>query len=964
MRDLTFIETQFPVAKLSAEAYKERKAGASQTLTGLGKWWGRKPLVLARAALLGLLLPASDDPKKDLQVFLSLMTMDEEGLWRRKNRNIPQAELLRRLVDLPPSTRRRFAEQDRLTNEWKLRRLTADEREELQRLVFNHLPYSEKLTYCLRPEQVEGPSPEAWQMINAHLGTQAGSLAELVEELGRRRFGGRPRVGDAFCGGGSIPFEAARLGCDVYASDLNPAAALLTWAALNILGGGEEAAEQARRAQQQALQAAEEQICEWGIEHNELGWRADVYLYCSEARCPECGWRVPLAPSWVISEKYGVIADWQPDEERKAYRVEIREGVSKAELQRAAERGTVRANRLYCPHCGVDTPMEMVRRNLRLWENQDLTPRPDDVFQERLYCIRWVETDTDEQGRQRVRRHYRAPAAGDLRREEKVLALLQERFAEWQQKGYLPSRRIEPGDKTDEPIRTRGWTHWHHLFHPRQLLTLGLFICKGLSIEQLDKLSRANLFLRIGIGVNWNSKLCIWNPDESKGPGGTEQTFANQALNTQYNYGVRAGELLSETLNKEFEIIKSKIISKISIQPIDSSSLTFINDIWITDPPYADAVNYHELSEFFLAWYEKHLPRLFPGWYADSRRALAIRGSDPLEFRKSMVAAYKNLAEHMPQNGLQIVMFTHQNAAVWADLTLILWAAGLRVTAAWTIATETTKGLKEGNYVQGTVLLVCRKREQTETAFMDELLPRIEREVKAQLQNMLALDDPSEPNFSDADYQLAAYAAALRVLTAQPIAEMDIEREIAAARRPGEEGPLERMIRRAVRIACEFLIPDGLESQTWRGLSPAERFYLKGLEIESHGERRVGVYQELARGFGVSEYADLLASLRANQTGLKTPRQFGRRLLGVGEFGGSLLRQVLFALWVAEENKQARRGLDYLKTELPDYWGERGKMIAILEYLSRLRHFSGMEHWRQPAEQAEWIAGLMRNDSL
>jgi hypothetical protein len=41
----SFIEAQFPVSKISKESYKERKAGASQTLTGLGKWWGRKPLV-------------------------------------------------------------------------------------------------------------------------------------------------------------------------------------------------------------------------------------------------------------------------------------------------------------------------------------------------------------------------------------------------------------------------------------------------------------------------------------------------------------------------------------------------------------------------------------------------------------------------------------------------------------------------------------------------------------------------------------------------------------------------------------------------------------------------------------------------------------------------------------------------------------------------------------------------------
>ncbi len=61
--DKSFIEIQFPVSKVSKESYKERKAGQSQTLTGLGKWWGRKPLILVRTALLGLLMPASDNPE-------------------------------------------------------------------------------------------------------------------------------------------------------------------------------------------------------------------------------------------------------------------------------------------------------------------------------------------------------------------------------------------------------------------------------------------------------------------------------------------------------------------------------------------------------------------------------------------------------------------------------------------------------------------------------------------------------------------------------------------------------------------------------------------------------------------------------------------------------------------------------------------------------------------------------------
>ena len=62
------------------ESYKERTAKQSQTLTGLGKWWGRKPLVLCRATILGLLLPATDNPQKDRDVFLRLMPMDDDGL--------------------------------------------------------------------------------------------------------------------------------------------------------------------------------------------------------------------------------------------------------------------------------------------------------------------------------------------------------------------------------------------------------------------------------------------------------------------------------------------------------------------------------------------------------------------------------------------------------------------------------------------------------------------------------------------------------------------------------------------------------------------------------------------------------------------------------------------------------------------------------------------------------------------
>ena len=48
------------------------------------------------------------------------------------------------------------------------------------------------------------------------------------------------------------------------------------------------------------------------------------------------------------------------------------------------------------------------------------------------------------------------------------------------------------------------------------------------------------------------------------------------------------------------------------VQTADARDLRQTCDLWITDPPYADAVNYHELGDFFLAWYDKQLPKIFP----------------------------------------------------------------------------------------------------------------------------------------------------------------------------------------------------------------------------------------------------------------------------------------------------------------------------------------------------------------
>ncbi len=1030
----SFIEAQFPIARLSAESYKERKANNGQTLTRLGKWWGRKPLILVRASILGMLMPASGDPKRDREIFLKILTMDDEGTlsrWRSDKRfNVSELGVM--------ATRAEKAEWKELDGAWeaareKVRSLRDESKTvakgdkvakekacaaidaalheanrcgealqtfvgELQIRCFHRLSYAERITHCERPENIKGPTPEAWAEINAHLGTNATSLPELVEQLGQRTFGHTPRVGDAFCGGGSIPFEAARIGCEAFGSDLNPVAGLLTWASLHLLGGGRAVQEEVMRVQAEALAEADRQVTEWGIEHNAAGERADAYLYCVEVKLEGCNYFIPLAPSWLVGEKSKVVCKWQRVPGSDRLHPEIATvATDEVTAYKAGKDATVANSRVIDPFEHVETDEQgkriTVRRSwsvealrgadgLRRWTNDDLMPRDGDVFQERLYCIRWVKTVTSRDGKTREIRRYAAPEEADLRREADVLALLRERFAEWQRQGFIPSKPIpDGGDKTEEPIRNRGWTYWHHLFTPRQLLTHGLLAENSGRLAQ-SKEAKVGCLLGLGRIANWDSRLCRWRPDPAGE--GVLDVFSNQALNTLFNYGNRATTKLDSAWLVNFGNQRIEV-SGSATRDSDARDLCETCDLWVTDPPYADAINYHELGDFFLAWYDKQLARAFPDWTPDARAELAVRG-DGEDFRRSMVEIYKNLARHMPDNGLQMVQFTHQDPGVWADLGMILWAAGLKATAAWTISTETEAvGIKKGNYVTGTVCLVLRKRVSPEPGFLDEVYPLVEDEVRRQIASMQALDEDGEPNFNDADYQLAAYAAALKVLTQYATLDgKDVEHEVFAVRDRNTKSDFQIVIERAITIACDILIPRGLDA-SWRELSLVERYYLRALDIESRGERRQGMYEELARGFGVTDIKPLLKSDKANGARMDTPSGFGASgLAPIGgadtdalptrrgraasgaphPFAASPLRHLLFAVReTAAADNRPEPGRQYLRdTFMQEYWSRRERFIGQLEWLSALGNAEGMDEWITDSEAARILAGRLRND--
>ncbi len=956
----SFIEVQFPVSKVSKESYKERKANNGQTLTGLGKWWGRKPLILVRAALLGCLMPASSDYKKDTEIFLKILSMDKEGLLLRKEKKISTKELYDVVSSVPKMSRsylKWFSEEG-----GKLKLDRSAPKEEIENEVFSSFGYDKKLSFCKRPEQLDNISNGSWEEVNEYLGTSAHSLPELINELSMKKYGHNVLVGDCFCGGGSIPFEVARIGCDVFAGDLNPVAGLLTWADLNIAGASDSVVKKLNDYLQKVYDAVVNEISELGTEENENGDRAVFYIYCVETVCPECGVIVPMAPSWVIGKGTNTVAKLHKNGNK--YDFEIVSNASKAELNEASK-GTVDKNDLVCPCCGKKTPISSIRHDrtapdgttvygLRNWNVDEFEAREDDVFHERLYAIKYEKKNGG--------RYYSAPSERDLENEKKVHELVKGNFKKWQKEGLIPSIEIESGYNTDQLIRERGWKYWHQLFNARQILTMVLYQQKSIEMHHSKEEECVSL-LALNRMANWNSKLSMWSSYHTQECG--MQTFYNQALNTFSNYSTRAFRGMHETC--VFTINNSEITTQKELVLGDARDVNTNVDIWMTDPPYADAVNYHELSEFFLAWDRNMLSRAFPDWYSDSKRILALRGGE--HFSQTMIEIYTNMTKHLSDNGLQVVMFTHSDPAIWAQLAVIMWKSGLKVSAAWNIATETDAGgINNGNYVKGTVILVLRKQTGKDVAFLDEINADIRAEVKRQIASMQELDDKEEPNFTDPDYVLAAYAASLKVLTAfAEIEDLDLDYELNQAIKNPMSSKIVAIIENAKKIAYDCVIPSEFDGYLWRDLTNAEKFFIKGLESEKHGDYSISTYQEYARGFSIGGYSQLMANEKANLARLKTPYEMASRSMSeVPDFESSLIRTVFLGIYVGiKEDMNPARGLDYIKNELPNYWDKREMIKQILGFLVNIKDISNMQpHWTESAEVAEQLLALVSHDSI
>ena len=555
-----------------------------------------------------------------------------------------------------------------------------------------------------------------------------------------------PLVVDPFAGGGSIPLEALRLGCEAFASDLNPVACLILKVMLeDIPRHGPGLAEKLRRAGGEIRDAAARELADL-YPADPDGATPIAYLWARTVRCeaPQCGAELPLLRSFWLCRK--------PKRKRALrYRVERRpEGppVVRFEVFTPAADGevpggTVARARAACLCCGAVLAPERVREQLAAQRGG-----ADAVFDAegrrtggaRLTAV--VTLRADAPGR-----HYRLAGEADYaavrRAQERLAALL----GEWERGGKqglcpVPDEPTPAGGGSGAgrafSVQRYGMLRWADLFSARQkmaLVTLGGLISRGKQDIRSDSVADPLLGIAVNKTADLGNALAPWKPDAEC----PVHLLARQAIGMAWDFcesvppGDSSGSFASAYRRSAdaLDSVRADLNGVGQTQPADATDHPLPDEsasVWFTDPPYYDAVPYADLSDFFLVWLKRTLPGhplLRDPFDADNplspktREAVQDetkrqdgRPKDRRWFEETMARAFAEGRRMLAEHGVGSVVFAHKTTEGWEALLAGMIRGGWTITGSWPIATElgTRLRARDSAALATSIHLICRPR--------------------------------------------------------------------------------------------------------------------------------------------------------------------------------------------------------------------------------------------------------------
>ena len=558
-------------------------------------------------------------------------------------------------------------------------------------------------------------------------------------EIMRSCDGNPPPVCDPFCGGGSIPLEAQRLGLTAYASDLNPVAVLITKALIEIppkfagqppvhreddklettgsWKGAQGLAEDVRYYGKWMRDQAEHRIGHLypkvKLPPEQGGGEATVIagLWARTITCPNpaCRTRMPLVNSLAVSRRGNKAwLEPVPDREKKAVNFKVRTGPG------CPEDGSVQRSGATCLACGTSVPLSIVRAQAKAGDmGAQLLCTIAEGNRKRVY----VEADHDQMRAADVEPPDDAPETD-----------LPEQALGFRVQGY-------------------GMTKHRDLFTNRQLTTLTTFCDlveearKQVIADSGDERYADAVATYLGLGVSRLANRCSSQSFWHAGRDTVEQVFGRNALPMIWVYAEAnpfsssSGNFIGQMGYLVEALSRTPAEGQVVVQQLDAAATIDRPPMLVaTDPPYYDNVPYADLSDFFYVWLRRCLGHLHPDLFStilvpkaqELIAEPARQGSWDAAaafFEAGLRRAFENmLAAHDETFPLTLFYAFRQAedaadgagrvSTGWETMLQGLLDAGAAITGTWPVRTEQPGGLRELKRaaLASSIVLVCRKR--------------------------------------------------------------------------------------------------------------------------------------------------------------------------------------------------------------------------------------------------------------
>jgi putative DNA methylase len=680
----------------------------------------------------------------------------------------------------------------------------------------------------------------------AELSKWENSLDEKLIEEARKDirgfFGGRvPKVLDCFAGGGSIPLEALRLGCETYALDYNPVAVLILKAVLEYPQKyGKKLVEDVKRWGQWVYEEAKKEIGKFYPEEviptqkalSDEGGEKCIpvgYIWARTIRCPNpsCQAEIPLMRQFWLARKEDrkIALKMIVDKEKRRIDFKILQG---KDIDFDPSKGTVRKAKVICPVCNSGVSDKELRK----------------LFQVGKASQRMIVVILHNPNSGKI---YRIATEDDMRKFQEAEKYLDEKrwklFEEW---GIdpLPNEPTPegggPGAERAFSIRNYGLNTWGDLFNPRQKLALITFaekirlaykrmIEEGYH-EEYAKVVVSYLVMNFDTFAAYITSLARYRGDTRS----IERSFDRQTVQMVWDYGevnpfgASRGDWYN-ILRWVLKVIEHCFRTNSSPAIVTQSSATSLPypsnyfDAIITDPPYYDNVPYSYLSDFFYVWLKRTIRDLYPDLFITplapkSEEIVAYSyGKGGFEegkrfFEEMITKAFQEIYRVLKPEGIACIVFAYKTTEAWETIITSLLKSGLVLTASWPIHTEMKERLRaqESAALASSIYMVCRKRSKEEIVYFNDIKDKIEQRVKGKLEQFW------EQGVSGADFFVSAIGPAVEVFGQYSRVE----------KLSGEEVSVKELLEYVRKVVSEFALERVLKRAYLEGIDAQTRFYI------------------------------------------------------------------------------------------------------------------------------------------